>query len=207
MSEIIAIHPANPQPRFIQQTVNIIQQGGVAVIPTDATYVFACQLGNKHALERIQKIRQLDEQHLFTLLCRDLSDIGTYAFVSNPIYRMLKKLTPGAFTFILPATREIPKRLLQTKRKTIGVRVPAELICQQLLTEMHEPLLSTTLQLPGQAWPLADPFDIQEQLANQVDVIIDSGNHGLETTTVIDCSTDNPTLIRQGKGDATLAGL
>lgn len=207
MSEIITIHPANPQPRLIQQAVQLIQQGGVAVIPTDATYVFACQLGNKNAFERIQRIRQLEEDHLFTLLCRDLSDIGMYAFISNPTYRMLKKLTPGAFTFILPATRELPKRLLQTKRKTIGVRVPAHLICEQLLAEMREPLLSTTLQLPGQEYPLTDPFDIQEQLATQVDVIIDGGNTGLETTTVLDCSTEHPSLVRQGKGDATIVGL
>jgi tRNA threonylcarbamoyl adenosine modification protein (Sua5/YciO/YrdC/YwlC family) len=200
VSQYLNIHSDTPQMRLIKQVVDAIQSGAVAAIPTDAAYVLACQMGNKDALERIRQIRQLDENHHFTLMCRDLSDLGTYAQVNNTSYRLLKSLVPGAFTFILPATREVPKRLLHPKRKTIGLRVPEHTICQALLEELHEPLLIATLILPHEEWPLADPMDISDKLGRLLDVIVDGGSGGLESTTVIDLTGSMPEIIRQGKG-------
>ncbi len=201
MPQIFVIHPNNPQSRLIQQTAHVLQQGGVIALPTDAAYVLACHMGDKDALEHMRAIRQLDEEHLFTLMCRDLSDLSTYAQVSNTAYRVLKKLTPGAFTFILPATRDVPRRLLHPKRKTIGLRIPDNKICQALLAELGEPLLTTTLQLPATEWPLTDPHEIEHQLDDRINLIIDGGSSHIDTTTVIDFTSGAPELVRQGMGD------
>lgn len=200
MSQYYNIHPESPQIRLVKQVVAALQSSAIAAIPTDASYVFACQMGDKDALERIRNIRQLDEDHHFTLMCRDLSDLGTYAQVNNSSYRLLKSLIPGPFTFILPATREVPKRLLHPKRKTIGLRVPEHAICQAILEELHEPLLTATLILPQEEWPLADPMEIKDRLDRSLDIIIDSGSGGMDSTTVVDLTGALPEIIRQGKG-------
>ncbi|MFN7098498.1 MAG: L-threonylcarbamoyladenylate synthase [Gammaproteobacteria bacterium] len=200
MSLYLTIHPETPQARLITQAASAIQSGAVVAMPTDATYVLACQMGNKNALEHIRQIRQLDETHHFTLMCRDLSDLGMYAQVNNTAYRFLKSLIPGPFTFILPATREVPKRLLHAKRKTIGLRVPQNNICQTLLENLGEPLLTSSMIMPQEDWPLVDPHDIHDRLERTLDVVIDGGNCGLESTTVIDLTGELPEITRQGKG-------
>lgn len=194
------IHPDNPQPRLIKQAVMFIRDGGVMAYPTDSAYALGCHIGDKAAMERLVRLRELDDKHNFTLLCRDLSDIATYAKVDNATYRLLKTHTPGAYTFILTATSEVPKRL-QPKRKTIGIRVPDHAICQALLAELGEPLLTTTLQLPGESEPLNDPEQIREVLGSRLDLIIDGGFGTLEPTTVVDLSGDSPVVLRQGRGD------
>ncbi len=201
MSQFFDIHPENPQQRLIYQTVEIIRNGGVAVFPTDSAYAIGCQLGDKKAHDRICRIRKLDKHHNFTLLCRDLAELGTYARVDNPDFRLLKHNTPGPYTFILPATSEVPRRLMHPKRKSIGLRVPANPIALALLEEMGEPLMSVTLILPGSELPLTDPHDIRERLEHSVDVIVDGGFCGLEPTTVVDLTGPLPELMRQGKGD------
>jgi tRNA threonylcarbamoyl adenosine modification protein (Sua5/YciO/YrdC/YwlC family) len=201
MNQYFYIHPDNPQPRLIKQAVMLIRDGAVMAYPTDAAYALGCHLGDKAALERIIRLRELDERHNFTLLCRDLSEIAAYAKVDNATYRLLKTYTPGAYTFILPATGEVPRRVLHPRRKTIGIRVPDHAICQALLTELNEPLLTTTLQLPGQAEPLNDPELIREQLGSRLELIIDGGFGTLETTTVVDLSGERPAILREGKGD------
>jgi tRNA threonylcarbamoyl adenosine modification protein (Sua5/YciO/YrdC/YwlC family) len=201
MAQFFRIHPENPQSRLISQAVDIIRQGGLIIYPTDSAYALGCHIGDKDALERIRTIRQLDKHHNFTLMCRDLSELATYARVSNQSFRLLKKSTPGAFTFILEATSEVPRRLLHPKRKTIGLRVPDNPITQALLTELAEPLMTSSLLLPGDEFPLSDPYEIREQLEHQVDLVIDGGFCGLEPTTVIDLTEETPQLIRQGKGD------
>ncbi len=201
MAQFFRIHPENPQARLISQAVDIIRQGGLIIYPTDSAYAFGCHIGDKEALERIRAIRQLDKHHNFTLMCRDLSELATYARVSNQSFRMLKKSTPGAFTFILEATSEVPRRLLHPKRKTIGLRVPDNPIAQALLTGLAEPLMTSSLLLSGDEFPLSDPYEIREQLEHHVDLVIDGGFCGLEPTTVIDLTEDTPQLIRQGKGD------
>ena len=201
MSEYSHIHPDNPQRRLITQAVEIIHNGGVVVYPTDSSYAIGCHLGNKHAAERIRRIRQLDKHHNFTLVCRDLSEISQYSKVDNINYRLLKSQTPGPFTFILPATGEVPRRLLNPKRKTIGLRVPDNLIVMALLEELQEPLMSSTLIMPGDDFPMTDPQQIQLQLESQVDLIIDGGYSGHQATTVIDLTDDQPRVLREGKGD------
>ncbi len=201
MSQFFVIHPENPQARLIREAVKIIRAGGVVIYPTDSAYAIGCQLANKEALERIRQLRQLDEQHNFTLICRDLSEISTYALVSNPAFRILKAHTPGPYTFILKATREVPKRLLHPKRQTIGVRVPDSKIIQDLLAELNEPLMSVSLVLPDQEFPFADARDIYDVLNKQVDLIIDGGPCTLTPTTVIDMTEDTPQVLRVGKGD------
>ena len=201
MTLFFAIHPENPQMRLVRQAVSIVQQGGLIVYPTDSGYALGCQLGNKSALERIREIRHLDKNHNFTLVCRDLSDLGTYAKVPNHIFRLLKALTPGAYTFILQATTEVPRLMLHPKRRTLGLRVPEHPITQALLEELDQPLMSTTLILPDAKAPLSEPYAIRDILGTQVDLIIDGGNCGLEPTTVVDLTGDQVKILRVGKGD------
>ena len=203
MSELITIHPETPQPRLIDQAVDIIKRGGVVVYPTDSAYALGCHIGDKRAMERIRRIRKLDEKHNFTLVCRDLSELGSYAHVNNQSYRLLRHATPGPFTFILEATSDVPRRLMHPKRKTVGVRVPDNPIAQALLDVLGEPMLSVTLILPGDDYPLTDPYDIRRSLDHEVDLIIDGGFCGLEPTTVIDMTGEAPELRRQGLGDAS----
>lgn len=203
MAPILHIHPDNPQLRLIRQAVDVLNKSGVIVYPTDSAYALGCMLGDVHALETIRKIRDLDKNHNFTLVCRDLSEIATYAVVDNSTYRLLKAHTPGPYTFILPASREVPRRLQHPKRKTIGIRVPDNKITQLLLQELGQPLMSVTLILPGNELPLANPEDFPENLAKQVDLIIDGGFCGIEPTTVIDFVDGAPKVARHGKGDAT----
>jgi tRNA threonylcarbamoyl adenosine modification protein (Sua5/YciO/YrdC/YwlC family) len=200
MSQFFAVHPLNPQPRLVRHAVDIIRDGGVVVVPTDSSYAIACHLDDKGAVERIQRIRQLDKHHNFTLLCRDLSEIATYARVDNSAYRLLKARTPGPYTFLLRATAEVPRRLQHPKRKTIGIRVPDHAILHALLIEHGQPLMSTSLILPGAEFPETDAVDIREKLERQVDLIIDGGHCGVEPTTVVDLTEAAPRVIRQGRG-------
>ena len=199
----LEIHPKNPQPRLIQQAVNVVREGGVIVYPTDSCYALGCHIGDKAALERIARIRDTDKHHHFTLVCRDLSEIATYAKVSNQHYRLLKAHTPGAYTFILLATRETPKRLQHERRRTIGIRVPDHPVPLALLEALGEPLLSSTLIMPNEEWPMTDAREIQERLMHQVDAVLDGGSCGLEPTTVIDLEGMAPVVVRRGRGDPT----
>ncbi|MDS4031629.1 MAG: L-threonylcarbamoyladenylate synthase [Candidatus Contendobacter sp.] len=202
MSRVLQIHPANPQPRLITRAVERLRAGAVIVYPTDSSYALGCQLGDKAAAERIRHIRQTDRHHNFTLVCRDLSEIATYAKVDNRRFRLLKAATPGPFTFILQATHEVPRRLQHPRRKTVGIRVPDNAIVRALLTELGAPIMSCTLILPGDEWPLSDPEDIEERVSHEVDWIIDGGPGQHEPTTVLDLTGDVPQLIREGLGDA-----
>jgi len=186
---------------LIQHACEIISKGGVVVYPTDTSYAVGCHIGDKRAVERIRQIRRLDDKHLFTLVCRDLSDLGVYARVNNSVFRQLKAHTPGPFTFVLEATKEVPRRLQLGKRKQIGLRVPDNPILLALLEHLGEPLLNTTLTLPGEDYPLTDPYDIRDMLEHSVDLIIDGGYCGLEESTVINLTGDLPELIREGAGD------
>lgn len=201
MSQFFVIHPENPQVRLIREAVKMIKDGAVIVYPTDSGYAMGCQLANKEALERIRKLRQLDEKHHFTLVCRDLSELSTYATVDNSVFRLLKAHTPGPYTFILKATREVPKRLMHSKRQTIGMRVPDNKIVQALLSELNEPLMSVSLVLPNQEYPFVDAKDIYDVLNKQVDLIIDGGSCSATPTTVIDLMESIPQVLRKGKGD------
>lgn len=207
MAQYFRIHPENPQPRLIKRAVEIIRAGGVIVYPTDSCYALGCQLGNKDALQRIRDIRGIDERHHLTLMCRDLSEIGHYAKVDNRQFRLLKANTPGSYTFILQATREVPKRLLHPKRNTIGLRVPGHQVAQALLAELGEPLLSSTLIMPGEEAALNDPEQIRERLERRVELILDAGFCDVEMTTVIDLTAETPVLIRRGKGGIEPFGL
>jgi Sua5/YciO/YrdC/YwlC family protein len=199
----LAIHPVNPQPRFVQQAADIIRKGGVMVYPTDSAYALGCAVGNKAGMESIVRIRQMDSRHNFTLVCRDLSEIATYARVDNSTYRLLKAHTPAPYTFILKATSEVPRLLQHPKRKTIGIRVPEHPVVAALLAELDAPLVSSTLIMPGETEPLIDMDDIETKLRHHVDLIVDSGFCGLEPTTVIDLETGVPVILRRGKGDPT----
>ena len=199
----LRVHPENPQPRLISQAVERIRAGDVVVYPTDAAYAIGCQIGNKAAVERIAQIRGLSPKHQYAILCCDLSDIATYAKVDNAMYRLLKNNTPAVTTFILPATSEVPRRLMHPKKKTIGLRIPSNPVCQMLLKELDEPLLTSTLILPGQDDPLDDPYDIEMQLGKRIDVFIDSGLGTLTTTSIVDLSGDQPEIIRRGIGDVS----
>jgi tRNA threonylcarbamoyl adenosine modification protein (Sua5/YciO/YrdC/YwlC family) len=201
MAQFFQIHPENPQHRLIVQAADIIRKGGIVVYPTDSAYALGCQIGDKDALDRIRTLRKLDKDHNFTLLCRDLSELATYARVDNSVYRLIKNHTPGAYTFILEATAEVPRRLMHPKRKTIGLRVPDNPIALALLAELGEPIMTSSLLLPGEEYPMTDPYDMRGPLAHHVDLIIDGGYCGLDPTTVIDLTGDAPELIRQGKGD------
>ena len=200
MSQFLQIHPVNPQSRLIQQAVGIIRAGGLVVYPTDSSYALGCHVGDKAGMERIRRIRDLDNKHNFTLMCRDLSEIATYAKVDNSCYRLMKSLSPGPYTFILKATHEVPRRLQNPKRKTIGIRIPDHPITQALLAELGEPLMSSTLILPGQDRPETDANDIRERLENAVDLVIDGDNCGLEPTTVIDLVEGSLQVVRKGRG-------
>ena len=197
------IHPENPQARLITQADERIRAGDVVVYPTDAAYAIGCQIGNKSALERIAQIRGLGPKHQYAIMCCDLSDIATYAKVDNAMYRLLKANTPAITTFILPATSEVPKRLMHPKKKTIGLRIPGNPVAQALLQELGEPLLTSTLILPDQKDPLDDPYDIENQLGKRIDVFIDSGFGTLSTTSIVDLSGDHPKIVRRGVGDVS----
>lgn len=201
MSQFFQIHPVNPQSRLINQAADIVRKGGVIAYPTDSAYALGCQLGDKAALERIRRIRRLDDNHNFTLVCRDLSELGTYARVDNTAYRLIRNHTPGPYTFILKATAEVPRRLLHPKRRTIGLRVPENRIALALLEAMGEPLMSVTLILSGEELPLTDPYDIRQTLEHELDLVVDGGYCGMEPTSVIDLSDDTPVVIRRGLGD------
>ena len=201
VAQILYIHPENPQGRLIDQAVNVVRNGGVIVYPTDSVYAIGCHLGDKAALDKIRQIRQLDKHHNFTLVCKDLSELALYARVDNQTFRRLKVSTPGPYTFILTATSEVPRRLMHPKRKTIGLRVPDHPVAQALLSALGEPLMSSTLIMPGDEYPLTDPQDIRDILEKRVDVILDGGFCGMEATTVVDLSGDAPAVLRHGMGD------
>jgi tRNA threonylcarbamoyl adenosine modification protein (Sua5/YciO/YrdC/YwlC family) len=201
MSQYFRIHPVTPQVRLVHQAAEIVRQGGIVVYPTDSSYALGCHLGDKAAVTRIRQIRRLSEKHNFTLVCRDLSELATYAKVDNSAYRLLKACTPGPYTFILPATREVPRRLVHPKKKTIGIRVPDNLISQALLEELNEPMMSTTLILPGDEYPLSDPREMRDMLERQVDLIVDGGYGGLEITTMVSLEGTAPEVLREGLGD------
>ncbi|MGF1642997.1 MAG: L-threonylcarbamoyladenylate synthase [Thiotrichales bacterium] len=200
MSQFFEIHPENPQLRLIRQAVTIVNNGGVVVYPTDSCYALGCLIGDKEAMERIRRIRKVDKDHHFTLMCRDLSEISTYAKIDNDAFRLMRSLTPGPYTFILNATREVPKRLQHPKRKTIGIRVPDNAIALALLEELAQPLLSSTLILPETDLPLTDPFQIRILLEHEVDLVIDGGFCDIDPSTVIDMTTGMPEVVRLGKG-------
>jgi tRNA threonylcarbamoyl adenosine modification protein (Sua5/YciO/YrdC/YwlC family) len=201
LSQYFKIHPQNPQARLVGQAASILRGGGVVVYPTDSCYALGCLIGDKAAMERIRRIRRLDDHHNFTLVCRDLSEIATYAQVDNAAYRLIRSLTPGAYTFILRATEEVPRRLQNPRRKTIGIRVPDHAVVQALIEALGEPIMSTTLILPGAEMPLTDPDEIRATLEKQVDLVIDSGFCGLDPTTVVDLMSGVPEVTRRGKGD------
>lgn len=207
MSQFFTLHPTHPESRLIKRAAEIVRSGGVIAYPTDSCYALGCHIGDKTAMERIRKIRDVDERHHFTLVCRDLSEIGTFAKVNNAQYRLLKAHTPGSYTFILQATRELPRRIAHPKRATIGVRVPEHVAALALLAELDEPLLSSTLMLPNEVEPLNDAEEIRAKLNHQVDLILDGGACGVVPTTVIDLSGDEPILVRQGKGDSAVFGF
>jgi tRNA threonylcarbamoyl adenosine modification protein (Sua5/YciO/YrdC/YwlC family) len=200
MSQFFSIHPDNPQHRLVHQAAEIVRKGGIIVYPTDSAYALGCHLGDKKALDKIRQIRQLDKNHNFTLMCRDLSELSIYAKVNNQLYRSIKAHTPGPYTFILEATSEVPRRLMHPKRKTIGLRVPENPIALALLEELGEPIMSVTLIMPGDKYPLTDPYDIRDTLEHHVDLIVEGGYCGLEPTTVVDLSDNTPVIIRQGMG-------
>jgi tRNA threonylcarbamoyl adenosine modification protein (Sua5/YciO/YrdC/YwlC family) len=201
VSQYLTVHPSRPQQRLLSRAAEIVAAGGLLVYPTDTTYALGCHIGDKQALERIRRIRQLDDKHRFTLACRDLSEIANYARVSDPNYRILKHLTPGPFTFLLPATKEVPKRLVHPKRRTIGLRIPDHPVALGLLDALGEPIMTTTMRLPGAELPLSDPEDIRDRVGNVVDVILDGGACGLLSTTVVDLTGEAPQVVRQGLGE------
>jgi tRNA threonylcarbamoyl adenosine modification protein (Sua5/YciO/YrdC/YwlC family) len=201
LAELFQVHPRDPQPRSIQRAAEIMRGGGVIVYPTDSCYALGCRLGARESMERIRRIRNADRHHHFTLVCRDLSEIARYARVDNSQYRLLRKYTPGAYTFLLQATRETPKRLQNPRRRTIGIRVPDHPVPRALLAELGEPIMSSTLILPGDELPLSEGEDIRSRLDHLVDVVLDAGGCGVEPTTVIDLATPSPTIVRRGRGD------
>jgi tRNA threonylcarbamoyl adenosine modification protein (Sua5/YciO/YrdC/YwlC family) len=207
MTQYFEIHPENPQPRLLRQAAQIIQSGGIAAAPTDSAYALVCRLDDKNAVEKLRRIRGVDEKHHLTLLVRDLSEISIYARVDNRRYRLLKAVTPGPYTVILDATHEVPRRLSHPSRKTIGLRVPENAILLALLEELGAPLIGTTLQLPGDDHMLSDPEEVRERIGKQLDLIIDGGAGTLEATTVVDLTGDEPVLLRQGRGDPAAFGL
>ena len=207
MSQFFTIYPDNPNLRLIRQAAAVLREGGIVVYPTDSCYALGCHLGDKDAVARIRQIRGLDEHHHLTLMCRDLSEISHYARVDNTKFRLLKNNTPGNYTFILEATKEVPRRLQHPKRSTIGIRIPDHPVALALLEELGEPILSSTLILPDEVWPLNDAEMVRELLEKKVDVVIDGGSVGIDFTTVIDLTGDAPALLRQGKGDIAPFGI
>lgn len=204
MSQYFEIHPTHPQHRLITQAANILRNGGVIAYPTDSCYALGCHIGDKDAMAKLRRIRDLDERHHFTLMCRDLSELAAFARTDNGQYRLLKELIPGPYTFILEGTRELPRRLLHPRRKTIGVRIPDHPVVQALMAELNEPLLSTTLVLPGEEEPLTDPHNIRERLEHDIDLVMDAGACGKEMTTVIDLTGSSVEIVRLGKGSVAL---
>jgi len=204
LSQFFHIHPDNPQARLIKQAAERLRKGEVAVVPTDSAYALVCALENKTGVERIRQIRRLDDKHNFTLLCRDLSEISTFARITNVEFRLLKTHTPGPYTFILNASREVPRRLMHPKRRTIGIRVPQDNVLSALLAELNEPLMSSSLILPGDTLPMTDPWDIESTLGHAVDLIVDGGFRGLEPTTVVDLTDETPVIVRPGAGDPSI---
>ncbi|HQR72806.1 MAG TPA: L-threonylcarbamoyladenylate synthase [Burkholderiaceae bacterium] len=203
MAFLLSIHPVNPQPRLVRQAVASMRDGSVVAYPTDSSYALGCLIGDKEAMERIRRIRNADKNHNFTLVCRDLSEIAKYARVDNRQYRTLRAFTPGPYTFLFEATREVPKRLQNPKRRTIGIRVPDNEIVRMLLAELGEPIMSSTLLLPGETEPLTDPQEIKERLEHVVDLVIDGGTCGFEPSSVVDLSGEVPVVVRRGKGDVS----
>ena len=206
MAQYFTIHPLNPQPRLLRQAAEIVRRGGLIAYPTDSSYALGCPLGDASALQRLRRLRGVDDRHHLTLMCRDLSELGTYAIVDNRQYRLLKSLTPGGYTFILRATREVPRRLQHPRRKTIGMRVPDNAVTLGLLEALGEPMLSATLILPGAERPLADAEEVRDALEHQLDLVVDGGHCGSEPTTVVDLSGPVPTVLRVGKGPVARVG-
>ena len=206
MAQLFSIHPQDPQPRLIREAAEIVRGGGVIVYPTDSCYALGCHIGDKSAMQRVRTIRGVNERHHLTLVCRDLAEISQYARLDNVRFRLLKATTPGSYTFILQATREVPKRLLHPSRRTIGLRIPDHRVAQALLVELGEPLLSSTLLLPGDEAPLNDAVEIRERLERQVELVIDAGSCGIVPTTVIDLTGDAPLVTREGKGSVAPFG-
>jgi tRNA threonylcarbamoyl adenosine modification protein (Sua5/YciO/YrdC/YwlC family) len=207
MAQLFAVHPDNPQLRLLRQAAQLIDRGAVAAVPTDSCYALACHLDDKAAVDRVRRIRRVDERHNLTLLCRDLTEIATYARVDNAQYRLLKQATPGAYTFILEATREVPRRLSHPSRKTIGIRIPANNTVLALLDVLGQALISTTLLLPGDEIPMSDPHEIRTRLEHDIDLVVDAGPSGIEPTTVIDLTAREAVVVRRGRGSLAAIGL
>ena len=201
MARFWDVHPQNPQPRVVAKVVDLVRGGGLIVYPTDSCFAFGCRLDNPEALQRIRQIRALDDRHHFTLVCHDFAQLGQFVHIDNSVFRLVKASTPGSYTFILPATREVPKRLLHPKKQTVGVRIPRHVVTQALLAELGEPLVSSTVLLPGDAEPMTQAWEIKERLDHVVDGVLDSGDCGLEPTTVVDLSGSAPEVLRLGAGD------
>jgi tRNA threonylcarbamoyl adenosine modification protein (Sua5/YciO/YrdC/YwlC family) len=203
MARYLDVHPDNPQPRLVEQAVDLVRDGGLIVYPTDSCFALGCRLGNRSGLERIRQIRHLDDRHHFTLVCRDFSQLGQFVRVDNAIFRLVKASTPGGYTFILPATREVPRQLMHPKKRTVGVRVTSHVVAQALLAELGAPLVSSTLLLPGESEPMTQGWDIKERLDHVVDAVVDAGECGTVPTTVVDLSDGEPEVLRVGAGDPT----
>jgi tRNA threonylcarbamoyl adenosine modification protein (Sua5/YciO/YrdC/YwlC family) len=201
MARYFDVHPENPQPRAVGQIVDLLRDDGLIAYPTDSCYAFGCQLGNRDGIDRIREIRRLDDRHHFTLVCRDFAQLGQFVHVSNSVFRLVKAATPGSYTFILPATREVPRRLMHPRKRTVGVRVPRHPVVQALLAELGEPLMSSTLLLPGLDEPLTQGWEIKERLDHVLDAVVDAGDCGTEPTTVVDLSQPEPQILRRGAGD------
>lgn len=201
MTQFLTIHPEDPQDRLIKKAMDIVRAGGVIAYPTDSGYALGCRMGDKSALDRIREIRRIDDKHHMTLICKDLSELSVYARVNNTAFRMIKNNTPGAYTFILEASREVPKRLMHPKKKTLGLRIPDVPIIQAMLEELREPLLSSSLILPGETDPMVEPYDIRDTLEHALDLVIDGGYCGIEPTTIVSLLDDTPEIIREGSGD------
>ncbi len=207
MARVIEVHPENPQARLLKQAADILHGGGIAAVPTDSSYAIVCHLDDKAAAEKLRRIREVDDKHHLTLLCRDLSDLANYARVDNKQYRLLKHATPGPYTFLLEATKEVPRRVSHPSRRTIGLRVPEHKMLQELLDVFGQPLLSTTLIPPGETEPLNDPEEIRERFRGQVEIVLDAGACPMQPTTVVDLTGDEPVLVRLGRGDPGRLGL
>jgi tRNA threonylcarbamoyl adenosine modification protein (Sua5/YciO/YrdC/YwlC family) len=204
VAQFFQLHPDNPQARLVRQAGDIFRRGGVVIYPTDSSYAIGCQIGDKAAMDRIRQIRRLGDDHNFTLVGRNLSELSAYTKLENSSHRLIKTLTPGPYTFILKATKLVPKRLMHAKRKTIGIRIPDNRVAQALLEELNEPVLSSTLILPGEEMPMMDPYEMNQLLGHAVDLVIDGGYCGYEPTSVVDLHDDTPVVLREGKGDVGL---